>query len=119
MCTFPGHADLQCQVVRTAASAMAASTWLEMCRRVSQGAVLIRQIVRCARIVGECAANKAMSTHGSALATLLGHGHALEMATWGKHKQCTCEVKHVAAVLEWAVDVEDYCGINVLGQEQR
>jgi hypothetical protein len=39
------------------------------------------------------------------------------MATWGKHKQCTCEVKHVAAVLEWAV--EGYCGINVLGPEQR
>jgi hypothetical protein len=79
--------------------------------------VLIRQIVQCVRIVGECAANKAMSTHGSALATLLGHGHALEMATWGKHKQCTFEVKHVAAVLEWAVD--NYSGINVLGQEQR
>jgi septal ring factor EnvC (AmiA/AmiB activator) len=39
------------------------------------------------------------------------------MATWGKHKQCTCEVKHVAVVLEWAV--EGYCGIDVLGQEQR
>jgi len=79
--------------------------------------VLIRQIMQCARIVGECAANKAMSTHRSALATLLGHGHALEMATWGKHKQCTCEVKHVAAVLEWAA--EGYGGINVLGPEQR
>jgi len=41
------------------------------------------------------------------------------MATWGKNKQCTCDVRHVAAVLEWAVDVEHYCGINVLGQEQR
>jgi len=39
------------------------------------------------------------------------------MATWGKHKQCTCEVKHVAAVLEWAA--EGYGGINVLGPEQR
>ena len=79
--------------------------------------VLIRQIVQCARIVGECAANKAMNTHGSALATLLGHGHALEMATWGKHKQCTCEVKHVAAVLEWAVD--SYGDVIVLAPEKR
>ncbi len=39
------------------------------------------------------------------------------MATWGKHKQCTCEVKHVAAVLEWAA--KGYGGINVLGPEQR
>ena len=79
--------------------------------------VLIKQLVQCARIVGECAANKAMSTHGSALATILGHGHALEMATWGKHKQCTCEVKHVAAVLEWAVD--SYGNVIVLASEQR
>jgi hypothetical protein len=116
---------------------MAASTWLEMCRRVTGAGeappvelqigvdaagryvVLIRQIVQCtrARIVGECAANKAMSTHGSALATLLGHGHALEMATWGKHKQCTCEAKHVAAMLEWAVD--SYGNVIVLAQEKR
>ena len=47
--------------------------------------VLIRQIVQCARIVGKCGVNKAMSTHGSALETLLGHVHVLEMATWGKH----------------------------------
>jgi hypothetical protein len=79
--------------------------------------VLIKQLVQCARIVGECAANKAMSTHGSALATLLGHGHALEMATWGKHKQCTCEVKHVAAVLEWAVD--SYGDVIVLAHEKQ
>jgi hypothetical protein len=79
--------------------------------------VLISQIVQCARIVGECAANKTMSTHRSALLTLLGHGHALEMATWGKHKQCTCEVKHAAAVLRWAVD--SYSNVIVLVQEKR
>jgi hypothetical protein len=39
------------------------------------------------------------------------------MATWGKHNQCTCDVRHVAAVLEWAV--EGYGGIDKLGQEKR
>jgi hypothetical protein len=39
------------------------------------------------------------------------------MATWGKHKQCTCEVKHVAAVLEWAVDSDG--NVIVLAQEKR
>jgi len=81
--------------------------------------VLIRQIMQCARFVGERPAQRACHDRGSDLARHLGHGHALEMATWGKNKQCTCDVRHVAAVLEWAVDVEGYGGINVLGQEQR
>jgi uncharacterized protein (DUF3084 family) len=36
---------------------------------------------------------------------------------WGKHKQCTCNVKHVETVLDWAV--EGHGGINVMVQEQR
>ena len=79
--------------------------------------VLIRQIVQCARFVGERAAQTACLARGSDLARHLGHGHALEMATWGKHNQCTCDVRHVAAVLEWAV--EGYGGIDKLGQEKR
>ena len=46
----------------------------------------------------------------------LDHGDALQTATWGKGSQCTCDVRHVASVLEWAVD---YSGISVLAQEQR
>jgi len=79
--------------------------------------VLIRQIVQCARFVGERAAQTACQNRGCYLARHLGHGDALGMAMWGKHNQCTCDVRHVAGVLEWAVD--NYSGINVLGQEQR
>jgi hypothetical protein len=41
VCTCPVSAILPCQVVRPAATAMAASTWLGMCLRVSQGAVML------------------------------------------------------------------------------
>ena len=79
--------------------------------------VLIQQIVQCARIVGKRSARRACHDRGSDLARHLGHGDALRMAMWGKHNQCTCDVRHVAAVLQWAV--EGYGGINVLGPEQR
>jgi hypothetical protein len=79
--------------------------------------VPIRQIVQCARDVGERAAQTACQNSGSDLARHLGHGDALGMAMWGKHKQCTCNVKHVETVLDWAV--EGHGGINVMVQEQR
>jgi len=79
--------------------------------------VRIRQIVQCARDVGERAAQTACQNSGSDLARHLGHGDALGMAMWGKHKQCTCNVKHVETVLDWAV--EGHGGINVMVQEQR
>ena len=47
----------------------------------------------------------------------LGHGDALQTATWGKGSQCTCDVKHVETVFDWAV--EGHGGINVMVQEQR
>ncbi len=81
----------------------------------TQYVVLIRQIVQCVRLLRP--AQRACHDRGPDLVRHLGHGHALEMATWGKHNQCTYDVRHVAAVLEWAVD--NYSGINVLGQEQR
>jgi hypothetical protein len=84
---------------------------------VNHYVVLIRQIVQCARSVGERAAQTACQNCGSDMALHLGHGDALGMAMWGKHNQCTCNVWHVAAVLEWAV--EGYGGINVLATEQR
>ena len=79
--------------------------------------VLVNQLVQCARIVKASAALNALATDGASLALKLGHGDALQTATWGNNKQRTCDVRHVAAVLEWAV--EGYGGINVLGQEQR
>ena len=79
--------------------------------------VLIKQLVQSARLVGTAAANIALRSGGASLAQQLGHGDNLETATWGKGSQCTCDVRHVVAVLEWAV--EGYSGINVLGQEQR
>ena len=79
--------------------------------------VPIRQIVQCARDAGERAAQTACQNSGSDLARHLGHGDALGMAMWGKHKQCTCNVKHVETVLDWAV--EGHGGINVMVQEQR
>ena len=79
--------------------------------------VRIRQILQCARDVGERAAQTACQNSGSDLARHLGHGDALGMAMWGKHKQCTCNVKHVETVLDWAV--EGHGGINVMVQEQR
>ena len=83
----------------------------------TQYVVLIMQIVQYVCLLGVRPAQRACHDRGSDLVRHLGHGHALEMATWGKHNQCTCDVRHVAAVLEWAVD--NYSGINVLGQEQR
>ena len=79
--------------------------------------VRIRQILQCARDVGERAAQTACQNSGSDLARHLGHGDALGMAMWGKHKQCTCDVKHVETVFDWAV--EGHGGINVMVQEQR
>ena len=79
--------------------------------------VLIKQLVQCARVVGTGPANKALQSGGASLAQQLDHGDALQTATWGKGSQCTCDVRHVAAVLQWAV--EGYGGIHVLGQEQR
>jgi hypothetical protein len=79
--------------------------------------VLIKQLVQCARVVGTGPANKALQSGGASLAQQLDHGDALQTATWGKGSQCTCNVRHVAAVLEWAV--AGYCGINVLAPQQR
>ena len=71
--------------------------------------VPIRQIVQCARDAGERAAQTACQNRGSDLARHLGHLDALGMAMWGKHNQCTCNVKHVETVLDWAV--EHYGGV--------
>ena len=80
--------------------------------------VLLKQLVQCGRNVKASAALNALATDGASLARKLGHGDALQTATWGNHnKQRMCEVRHVAAVLQWAV--EGYGGIDVLGQEQR
>ena len=79
--------------------------------------VLVKQLVQCARIVKASAALNALATDGASLAQKLGHGDALQTATWGNNKQRTCDVRHVAAVLEWAVD--SYSGISVLAKEQR
>ena len=80
--------------------------------------VLLKQLVQCARIVKAYAALNALATDGASLARKLGHGDALQTATWGNHnKQRTCDVKHVPSVLQWAV--EGYGGAHVLGQEQR
>ena len=40
----PSVSILPCQVVRSAETAMTASTWLGMCLRVSQGAVMLSSI---------------------------------------------------------------------------
>jgi hypothetical protein len=61
--------------------------------------------------------HKALQSVGASLAQQLDHGDTLQTATWGKGSQCTCDVRHVAGVLQWAV--EGYSGIHVLGQEQR
>ena len=79
--------------------------------------VLIKQLVQCARDVRASAANTALATGGASLARRLGHGDALQTATWGKGSQCTCDVKHVETVFDWAV--EGHGGINVMVQEQR
>ena len=79
--------------------------------------VLIKQLVQCARVVGTGPAHKALQSGGASLAQQLDHGDALQTATWGKGSQCTCDVKHVETVLDWAV--EGHGGINVMVQEQR
>ena len=79
--------------------------------------VRIKQLVQCARDVRASAANTALATGGASLARRLGHGDALQTATWGKGSQCTCDVKHVETVFDWAV--EGHGGINVMVQEQR
>ena len=79
--------------------------------------VLLNQLVQCARDVQASAARNALATGGASLALKLGHGDALQTATWGNNKQRTCDVKHVPAVLQWAV--EGYGGAHVLGHMQR
>jgi hypothetical protein len=79
--------------------------------------VLLNQLVQCARDVQASAARNALATGGASLALKLGHGDALQTATWGNNKQRTCDVKHVPAVLQWAV--EGYGGAHVLGHIQR
>ena len=80
--------------------------------------VLLKQLVQCGRNVKASAALNALATDGASLARKLGHGDALQTATWGNHnKQRTCDVKHVETVLDWAV--EGHGGLNVMVQEQR
>ena len=68
--------------------------------------VLLNQLVQCARDVQASAARNALATDGASLARKLGHGDALQTATWGNHnKQRTCNVRHVPAVLQWAVEL--------------
>jgi hypothetical protein len=58
--------------------------------------VRIKQLVQCARIVGEHAASRAMKEQGAAaeLAHLLEHGGSLNTASWGHHKHPVCDVQH-------------------------
>jgi len=78
--------------------------------------VLIKQLVQCARVVGTGPANKALQSGGASLALQLGHGDALQTATWGKGSQCTCDVKYVETVLDWAVEGH---GGKILSEQQR
>ena len=81
--------------------------------------VRIKQLVKCARKVGESAASKAMKEQGAAaeLAHLLGHGGSLNTASWGHHKHPVCDVQHVSKVLEWAAHRSK--DIVVLSEQQR
>jgi len=81
--------------------------------------VRIKQLVQCARNVGEHAASRAMKEQGAAaeLAHLLGHGGSLNTASWGHHKHPVCDVQHVSKVLEWAAGRPN--NIVVLCPQQR
>ena len=81
--------------------------------------VRIKQLVKCARKVGESAASKAMKEQGAAaeLAHLLQHGGSLNTASWGHHKHPVCDVQHVSKVLGWAADRSN--DIVVLSLQQR
>jgi hypothetical protein len=81
--------------------------------------VVIREVVQCALLMSERGAQRFLSDPANQdLAQTLGMV-ALDTARWhgAKSDQVTCDVRHVAVVLEWAV--ESYSGINVLVQEQR
>ena len=81
--------------------------------------VVIRELVQCALLMSERGAQRFLSDPANQdLAQTIGMV-ALETARWhgAKSDQVTCDVRHVAAVLQWAV--ESSRGINVLVQEQR
>jgi hypothetical protein len=80
--------------------------------------VRIKQLVQCARNVGERASSMVMKEQGAAaeLAHLLGHGDSLNTASWGHHKHPVCDVQHVSKVLEWAADRSN--DIVVLSEQQ-
>ena len=81
--------------------------------------VRIKQLVQCARNVGERAASMVMKEQGAAaeLAHLLQHGGSLNTASWGHHKHPVCDVQHVSKVLGWAADRSN--DIVVLSLQQR
>jgi hypothetical protein len=81
--------------------------------------VRIKQLLQCARNVGEHAASRAMKEQGAAaeLAHLLQHGGSLNTASWGHHKHPVCDVQHVSKVLGWAADRSN--DIVVLSLQQR
>jgi len=75
--------------------------------------VVIRELVQCALLMSERGAQRFLSDPANQdLAQTLGMV-ALDTARWhgAKSDQVTCDVRHVAVVLEWAV--ESYSGINV------
>lgn len=77
-------------------------------------------LVRCARVCGVSPAHKALKQPGAheGLADRLGcAGHELPKAKWGSKSQWTCEVRHTAAVLEWAD--ENSGGVLVLSLDER
>ncbi len=81
--------------------------------------VVIRELVQCALLMSERGAQRFLSDPANQdLAQTIGMV-ALDTARWhgAKVDQVTCDVRHVAAVLEWALD--SYSGIVVLAQEQR
>ena len=49
--------------------------------------VLLKQLVQCGRNVKASAALNALATDGASLARKLGHGDALQTATWGNHNK--------------------------------
>ena len=90
--------------------------------------VLIRQIVQCARFVGERPAQRACHDRGSDLARHLGHGDALQTAMWGRHKQCTMYYRCASLLLRICsskrvrikvlnVYIHSFTGMNVYKKE--
>ena len=82
--------------------------------------VRIKQLVQCARNVGERASSMVMKEQGAAaeLAHLLGHGGSLNTASWGHHKHPVCDVQHVSKVLEWAAGRSNNIVVLCLQQRQ-